>query len=206
MTGAALQGGDAGRLLALLDVRHVLSPFRPSIPGLRPVGRAGEVGVYDLATAFGRAYFPYRLRVARDEDAIRTLRQPDFDPERLALVAPSRAAGTLPPPRGPGSFAVARFVSDTAERAELTATASVPSLLVLTRSWDPGWTASVDGASAPVFRAQVGLLAVVVPAGDHRIEIAYRPLAFRIGLGLSAAGLLGLLLLGLSAPPGARSR
>ena len=206
MTGAALQGGDAGRLLALLDVRHVLSPFRPSIPGLRPVGRAGEVGRYDLATAFGRAYFPYQLRIASDEDAVRTLRQPDFDPERLALVAPSPAAGTLPPPRGPGSFAVVRFVSDTAERAELTATASVPSLLVLTRSWDPGWTASVDGAGVPVFRAQVGLLAVVVPAGDHRIEVAYRPLAFRIGLGLSAAGFLGLLLLGLSAPPGARSR
>lgn len=80
------------------------------------------------------------------------------------------------------------------------------SLLVLTRSWDPGWEARVDGEAVPVLRAQLALLAVVVPPGEHRIEIAYRPRSFRIGLGLSAAGLLAVLALALAAPPGGRRR
>ncbi|MBK6405202.1 MAG: YfhO family protein [Holophagales bacterium] len=88
----------------------------------------------------------------------------------------------------------------------LATTASAASLLVLTRTWDPGWIARVDGVPAPVLRAQLALLAVLVPPGEHRVEITYRPVSFRIGLGLSAAGLLGVLALALAGPPGGRGR
>ena len=47
---------------------------------------------------------------------------------------------------------------------------------------------------------------VVLPPGEHRVELAYRPASFRIGLGLSAAGLLGVLALSLAGPPGGRGR
>ena len=129
-------------------------------------------------------------------------------PHRFAqpyAAAPPPCAGP-PGPRGRGDWAAARFVADTPERAEISTSASRPSLLVLTRSWDPGWRARVDGASAPLLRAQLGLVAVVVPAGDHRIELEYSPPSFRVGLALSAAGLLAVLALALAAPPGVRTR
>ena len=114
-------------------------------------------------------------------------------------------ATPLPPRRPGGSWAAVRFLADLPERAELSTSASSPSLLVLTRSWDPGWTAFVDGAKVPLLRAQLSYLAVVVPEGEHRLELAYRPLSFRIGLGLSAAGLLAVLALAFAGPPGRRS-
>ena len=42
-------------------------------------------------------------------------------------------------------------------------------------------------------------MAVAVPAGEHRLRLAYRPLAWRVGLGVSGASALvlaGLLLAG----------
>ena len=206
LVGAALQGGNAARLLGLLDVRQVLSPFPPRLPGLRLAAEAGQVARYELAGAFGRAYFPGSTRVADDGETLAVLRRGDFDPEKLALVAPPPAGVVLPGAASAGAFSAARFVSDSPERAELTTSASRPALLVLTRSWDPGWEARVDGTATPLLRAQLGLLAVVVPAGDHRVELEYRPLSFRVGLALSGAGLLAVLALALAAPPGSRGR
>lgn len=202
LTGAALAGGSAGRILALLNVRHVLTPFPPSFPGPRFAREANGVRRYDAPGAFGRAWFPGECRVAGDEEAFEAFRRAGFDPGETALVAPDERGGPLPPRRPKGSWAAARVLEDEPERTELATSASAPSLLVLTRSWDPGWEARLDGAPVPIRRAQLALLAVVVPAGEHRLELRYRPLSFRIGLGASAAGLVGLLALALAGPPG----
>jgi len=204
LAGAALAGGDAGRILALLNVRQVLSPFPPRIPGLRRVRTVDGVGRWDADGAFGRAWFPESTRVASDDEAFESLRRPGFDPGAVGLVARDPKAGPLPRGRPRGSWAAARFLADEPERAEIATSASSPSLLVLTRSWDAGWEARLDGTPVPLRRAQLALLAVDVPAGEHRLELRYRPLSFRVGLGLSAAGLVGLLALALAGPPGRR--
>ena len=206
LVGVALSGGDVVGLLALLDVRQVLTPFPARAPGLRPEGGRGGVLRYAVPGPFGRAYFPLESRLATDDEAFEAMRRRAVDPERVALVAPPLRGPSLPPARTAGSWAAARFVAETPESAELSTSASTRSLLVLTRSWDPGWVARVDGAPVEVLRAQLAFVAVVVPPGDHRLEIAYRPSSFRAGLWLSAAGLLGVLALAVAGPPGARRR
>jgi hypothetical protein len=204
LVGAALVGGDAGRILALLNVHQVLSPFPPRLSGLRHIRTANGVGRWDAAGPFGRAWFPESTRIAPDDEAFESLRRSGFDPGAIALVAPEATAGPLPPARPRGSWAAASFLADEPERAEIATSASVPSLLVLTRSWDAGWEARLDGTPVPLRRAQLALLAVDVPAGEHRLELRYRPFSFRVGLGVSAAGLVGLLALALAGPPGRR--
>jgi hypothetical protein len=206
LVGAALAGGDAAQILALLNVRHVVTPFPARVPGLGLAAESGGIRRYAVPGPFGRSWFPQESRVVTDDEAFEELRRPGFDPGKVALVASPPGGGPLPPRRPPGSWAAARFLADGPERAELTTTASVPSLLVLTRSWDPGWKALVDGEPVAVLRAQIAFLAVIVPAGEHRLELAYRPSSFRAGLGLSAAGLLAVLALALAGPPGGRRR
>lgn len=204
LLGSALAGGDVARILALLDVRHVVSPFPARAPGLRLEAERGGIRMYRVAEPFGRAYFPAESREASDDEAFAALRSPRFDPGRVALVARSAGAPPLPPGHLSRGWAAARFLSDRPERAEIATSASAPSLLVLTRSWDAGWSARVDGERVPLLRAQLGLLAVVVPEGEHRLELLYRPASWRVGLALSAAGLLAVLGLALAGPPGGR--
>jgi hypothetical protein len=206
LIGAALEGGDLGRILALLNVRQVLSPFPTFVTGLVPAGQRQGLRLYEVPARFGRAFLPTESLVVTDEKAFDALRTKGFDPGRTALVAPPPEGTLLPGPRASRSWAAVRFLADEAERAELSTTASSASLLVLTRTWDPGWTAKIDGVPAPVLRAQIALLALVIPPGEHRVELAYRPVSFRFGIGLSAAGLLGVLALALAAPPRGRGR
>ncbi len=205
LLGAALAGGDPARILALLDARHVLTPFAAQVPGLRLETERGGLRRYAVPGTFGRAFFPLESREAGDDEAFAALARRGFDPGRTALVAPAPGSAPLPPPRPRRSWAAARFVADGPERAEIETSASAPSLLVLTRTWDPGWVARVDGEEMEVRRAQLALLAVVVPAGEHRLELAYRPGPFRLGLLLSGVGLLAVVGLALAGPPGRRT-
>ncbi|HUA03777.1 MAG TPA: YfhO family protein [Solirubrobacteraceae bacterium] len=87
-----------------------------------------------------------------------------------------------------------------AERADLgdgQASATVrlgrPGVVVLSASYDPGWTATVNGRRRPTRMVAPALVGVDVPAGTNRIVFIYRgwrdyPLLFALG----AAALLAL--------------
>jgi uncharacterized membrane protein YfhO len=66
-------------------------------------------------------------------------------------------------------------------------------VVVLSASFDPGWTATVDGRRQRTEMVAPALVATTVPAGTHRIIFRYRgwqnyPLLFAIG----AAALVAL--------------
>lgn len=72
-----------------------------------------------------------------------------------------------------------------------------PGSLRILEAYDPGWTATIDGASALVRQAQPLGMDVPVPAGDHLVRLRYRTPGRNTGAMLSLASicLLALLLL-----------
>jgi hypothetical protein len=78
---------------------------------------------------------------------------------------------------------------------DLEVTALAPATVVVTQSYAPEWTASVDGARVPVWPADVLFQAIPVPAGHHTVALRYAPSAVTAGLALSGAGLLSLVAL-----------
>lgn len=58
-----------------------------------------------------------------------------------------------------------------------------------------GWNAYVDGKPTPHFRADYVLRAMVLPAGDHKVEFRFEPAVYRVGEKISLASSLLLLLL-----------
>jgi hypothetical protein len=197
LLGAALSGGDAGALLGLADVRRVVTPFPAALPGARLERRAGDVLRYGLERPVGRVFFARDAAVVDDAAAFRALAERSFDPEARALVAPG--AGTLPAPRPPRGYAVAKVTRDEPETLEVESATSDPAVLVVTRAWDSGWEARLDGVPVALRRCDLALMAVAVPAGEHRLRLSYRPLAWRVGSlvsGVSLLVLLGLVLAG----------
>ena len=67
-------------------------------------------------------------------------------------------------------------------------------LAVLSEVYYPGWEARIDGKPAPLLKADFILRAVPVPAGDHMIELRFRPAALSWGLWIGALSLAGVAL------------
>ena len=68
--------------------------------------------------------------------------------------------------------------------------AAMPAYLVLSDTFDPGWSATVDGQPAPIWPAYLAFRAVYLPQGKHTVVFTYRPAGFVLGLGLSGFGML----------------
>ncbi len=82
------------------------------------------------------------------------------------------------------------LVTDEPEEMVLDASASGPTALVINDELTPGWTATLDGAPAPLYVTNVAVRGLALPAGHHRVELRYRTPGLTAGLWLSALGLL----------------
>lgn len=93
----------------------------------------------------------------------------------------------------PGTTAI---LMDRPGRIEIQTSADSPQLLVLSERFSGGWTATVDGASIPILRAEIDFMGCLAPVGDHTIRFAFDPASVRNGRLIST---ITLLLLGLYA-------
>jgi uncharacterized membrane protein YfhO len=66
--------------------------------------------------------------------------------------------------------------NDELEQGVVSATVTMrrPGVVVLSASFDDGWTASVDGRPRPTIMVAPALLATEVPPGTHTIAFRYR--------------------------------
>jgi hypothetical protein len=72
--------------------------------------------------------------------------------------------------------------------------ADAPSLVVIAQSYYHDWRAYVDDRPATLLRANYAFQAVQVPAGTHKIHLAYVDRAFQIGAAISITAWLGSLI------------
>ena len=72
----------------------------------------------------------------------------------------------------------------------MTVTANKPTLVFINQAYYPGWTASVDGETTEVLRANYLFQAVRVPAGTHTVLLRYTSQPLKQGIILSMIGLI----------------
>jgi hypothetical protein len=78
--------------------------------------------------------------------------------------------------------------------ARLIVNAPAHDRVVMRESWDPGWTALLDGKPAALQPEWGVFLAVDVPPGRHELILKYEPAEVRLGLAVSVAALVGSIL------------
>ncbi len=123
-------------------------------------------------------------RVAAEPESFQALGSVDFDPATETILASGPA---LAPSERPFEGRL-RVIERGADRLRAGTRSNAPALLVFLQSYHPGWRAFLDGAPAPIVRADILFQAVAVPAGEHVVEFRYRPWSVPVGLGLSFAG------------------
>ena len=197
-----LASGLESPLLDLLSVRYIVIPTE--FPGKRrdlkqlvrdhPIAyEDGQVQVLENEEALPRAWLVHEARQVERGEALPPLASGAVDPRRMALLE-----APLPPleaPEDPASDST-RIVEYEPDRVRLEVQTDAPGLLVLSEAYDPGWQATIDGATTPVYVANHALRAVGVPAGNHVVELQYAPRWFPIGIAISIAFAVALVVLG----------
>jgi hypothetical protein len=125
-----------------------------------------------------------------------------YDPHLVAWLDPDRRSelAEFLPDTAPRPGELPTITGYGPQRVEIDVTLDQPGLVVLSDLFYPGWRLTIDGAPAPIHRANLLMRAAAVRAGQHHLDYTYEPLSFRIGLGFSALGLAVLALLGLRRP------
>jgi hypothetical protein len=177
-------------LWGLLNVRYLIADHWQGEqgPGWEFVGRFREDGPYlfENNEVLPRAFVVYETIV--DDDPLR-LR--DIDVARQAQVERliPELVGTT------GEPAPATVVAESPRRVEILASTPQPGLLVLSDAYYPGWTATINGNPAEIYRVNTALRGVLLPSGEHTVVFQYAPRWFQIGVVVSLGSWLLVLAL-----------
>ncbi len=149
---------------------------------------AGEVSIWENTQVAPRAFLVSNVRQAStSSDAVAQMQAPDFDPTTQAVVEGDVSINAVGSSSGD-----AVVTSYSAQQVQLNVSTPGQSLLVMTDTYYPGWSATVDGQPTPIWPTDLAFRGVVVPPGVHQVSFHYAPVSFEIGVA-AAAGALVLL-------------
>jgi hypothetical protein len=150
------------------SVRYLVARADRELPGWEPVWNGASTALWRNPLWLPEVRVARRTVAADGDDAWRLVTAPLFDHRSTAVV----------PADGPAlaaSRAELRTVASAPDRVVARVTCDAACLLVLARPWTPGWRAWIDGERGELVRSNLAGLGVVVPPGEHDVELSYHP-------------------------------
>jgi hypothetical protein len=192
-TLAAASGrANLERVMDLLDIRYLLIEGAQAAGMGMPLRSLGPLTghvVVENEVRRPRAFVAYRYQHGLSDEQVLARLFPSgpsaVDLGAIALSGPGERHTSAT--EAPTPCDIERPVP---EHVILHCQAARPGYAVLLDEWTRGWSATVDGAAAPLERADVVLRAVAIPAGAHRVEMFYRTPGLRLGAALALGGWL----------------
>jgi len=193
------------QMLDVFGIHHVLLPNDIALPehyGLRRMALPTPIGaaVYENTNALPFAYaVAGAIAVDNQNMAIKALRDPRIAQGLCAVLDDD--ANDLPTKQGFGRVGACRTLAPLADRTLLDCELAQAGYVVVNASHHPNFVARLDGTDVPIARANAFVMALRVPAGNHRIELEYSEKALLPGCVVSFCGILIGLLLQLRSRP-----
>lgn len=182
-------------LLRLLPgSQHVVGPVQNA---------AGTtVHLYRLGGAAEAAWVAASIVKAPDEGVLATVRDPRFDESlrrRVALLDTGAAIAGRDPAAALPEPSTIRASVQRQNAGYLTVRLSAPApegtALVVSENYYPGWTAAVNGAQVPVYRANYTLMGIPLPQGATEVELRFDSEPYRTGKLITLAAIAAAVLL-----------
>jgi len=191
--------------LNLLDRVPSFNTFEP----LRPLGidhftqllndpdlPSGVLSHLSQAAAIGpsspRAWLTTNIIVSADPFA--AMQAPDWDPSATTIVepsAPSLSTATNDATRA-GTVAI---TSQTPLESIWTVHVISPAVLTVADTWYPGWDAMIDGQPTIIYRVNGTFRGIYLQPGNHTVSMRYQPHSLYVGVAISGAALLLVLIM-----------
>ncbi len=174
-------------ILNMLNTRYLVLRNKPLV-NWRVVFHLDDYWVLENPDFVPRAFVPASVRRSvADAQTLQAMKEPDFDARATAFI---HSTTELP---AEGAEGEAKIIQETPGHVVIRANMKSPGLVILSDSWHPGWSATVDNSPAEVLRTNVALCSVKVPAGEHNLVMTYYPsslstamFAFVCGIGLAS--------------------
>lgn len=184
-----------------MSVKCIISTWAPPLreAGFVEHRAAGDrqLRVYVNPGALPRARLAHgAVAAASAEQALDLLQPTPLDTAILEGVADD----AMPGPCASAADDRVTITQDDPETVRVATASACPGYLVLTDTYTPGWSATLDGEPVPIHFADLAFRAVRVPAGEHEVAFRYAPAGIKLGLALSCAGLALAVLLVLRRP------
>jgi hypothetical protein len=135
--------------------------------------------LYQVRDPLPRAYVATSAEVASDSQLEAAFGADVLSGAHALVAAPGSAFASG---KTRGSCTVSHYRADC---IEATCTSPARGLGVFVEQWAPGWHATVDGAAAPVVRANFTSRGVPLAPGTHRVALRYEPPGLLAGLLIS---------------------
>ena len=147
--------------------------------------------VFKNPSAFPRAWVIHRLMRAKDRANVRDqMNHPSVDLRRTGVML-----GEPPAVESCEGAEEVRWLDRKPSKIRFEADLRCKGMVVVSETWYPGWSASVDGRSAEVVEVDGSFRGVVADAGRHVVEMTYRPWTFLIGAAMTVLGIVGALVI-----------
>jgi hypothetical protein len=178
------------RTRQLFGVRYYVAktPARGAVRELYVSASTG-IKVYEVSGPMPRTWVVHDVsQLARPADVAPRMADPTFDITRSTFLLENGV-----PPLDQCSGDQSRVVHQEPEFVAIQATLHCRGMVILGDAYSKDWVATVDGKRVPLYPAYTLLDGVVAPAGEHRIELRYRPVSFYLGASLSVVALMLLI-------------
>jgi Bacterial membrane protein YfhO len=119
-----------------------------------------------------------------------------YDPSQVVWIENDQREALIPYFSGalPRASESVRVTYPSPKRVELDVDMESPGMVVLADVYYPGWELTDNGKPAPIYQANRAMRGAAVTKGHHHLVYSYAPGSFRIGLIVSALGLVTMAL------------
>ena len=164
---------------------------------LEPIVKDNGFILYKNLSAFDRAFMVYDYRVAdNDNEFLKLTVNNSAKLHNLAVIVNRdiKYASFKTNRSGTNNHNKITFLSYHPSYIKMKVNTSSPGFLVISNTYFPGWKAYVDNKKSEIIRTDFAFDGLFLEKGDHTVVLTYKPLSFLIGLVLTIAGLISLLL------------
>jgi hypothetical protein len=180
----------SSRALAATGVKLMLTTAQRD--NLRSEGQILGIRVYSIPSSSPRAEFfdADQIRYLPTDQIDAMLRDPEIDLHSVLLLPREATPAASRVAIGKSKrYPTVEYRRSDSDHIECTVTTERSGYLRVIESWDPGWSATVDGSPVPIVPAMDALLAVGIPPGRHEIRFVYSTPGVRMGAAISLSSL-----------------
>ncbi|MBC8170338.1 MAG: YfhO family protein, partial [Anaerolineae bacterium] len=134
--------------------------------------------LYENLAVLPRAFVVAQAQFVADtwdgtEAALRLMRDPAFDPTQTVILAGNGVDSDVATTTSESPVIMTVSYADT--EAQFTVEAPNGGYLLLTDAYYPGWQATINGETVPLYRADVMFRAVALKPGNNEVRFTYAP-------------------------------